>query len=569
MKRVFVGHRGVGKTSLLKRHETYFPNVAHFDLDHEVEKIAKMSVSDYFKNNGEAAFRKLEIKTYEMLRAENRAYVISLGAGFSPGLINQDDEVIFVTRSTDADGRIFLNRPRLNPESSALEESRKRYLERQAGFSDRANQIYFMPEGIEKENTIEKSVLTNWFQISGAYYTIAQSEIVNIESIQEKYSQIELRTDLIKLKTIEELTKAYPTFKWLVSVRDNHQINLNPAIQIDWDVNLKKLSIAPSIYSSHDDEITVGIEKLKSYKGHLKLCPVVENFVDLRLGYAWQQQDSENRSFLPRSSSGKWIWYRKLAKYFQKINFIRNFSFISDQPSAYEWLTLPSVKPKKWAAVLGKPVYFSRTLLQHENYFSAQQTFVTRIDISAEELIANIEWLQKLGLTFAAVTSPLKKTAYQLSADLSTEAKQLKSVNTLMMQPNKISGHNTDLAGFQFLVKDLSIDQSQIAVWGGGGTLEMLKSVLPDANYFSSQTGQLRNMMTEAPNIKLLIWAAPRTTATLFPNENLQIAQVIDLNYVENSMGLEYAAEKNIKYVSGLEMFKQQALKQQEYWSTK
>ena len=42
MKRVLIGHRGVGKTALLERHQTYFPDIEHFDLDQEIEKRKKI-----------------------------------------------------------------------------------------------------------------------------------------------------------------------------------------------------------------------------------------------------------------------------------------------------------------------------------------------------------------------------------------------------------------------------------------------------------------------------------------------------------------------------------------------
>lgn len=573
MKRVFIGHRGVGKTSLLKRHQEYYPDVPHFDLDAEIEKQTGISVQQHFENASETEFRQVEVKIYESIREKNTEYVIALGAGFNVNQIALDDEVVFVTRITDADGRLFLNRPRLNPETTALDESKKRYVERQSLYLARADQIYDLPEGLEDPNDTEKSILTGHFKISDAYYTLSNNEIEKIESLQKHFDHFELRTDLISVARIQELVAKYSHIHWLVSIRTNDSIHFSNPVQIDCDVDFKFLSDAkPQIYSSHDKNIVDGIRKLAEYSGaHLKLCPLTESFDELRMGFEWQQEDPVNRSFLPRSDQGRWIWYRQLGKYWQKINFIRNFSSLLDQPSVYEWLGLPAQKPYAWAAVLGKPVYFSRTPVLHQSYFKAKESFVTRIDLSADDFKNHIQWLNQLGLVYAAVTSPLKEVAYELSTELSPEAKQLRSANTLIIQNEKITGHNTDLAGFQFLMKDfLPTQQDQIAVWGGGGTLSMMKQVLPQAHFYSSQTGHLRDSNAVKPAfVESLIWAAPRSTETQFPPDALQIKEVIDLNYTENSMGLEFAVKNKIKYKSGLEMFKQQAVGQQEYWSKK
>lgn len=43
----------------------------------------------------------------------------------------------------------------------------------------------------------------------------------------------------------------------------------------------------------------------------------------------------------------------------------------------------------------------------------------------------------------------------------------------------------------------------------------------------------------------------------------MEAEKVIDLNYTEDSPGLEYAKNLNIEYESGLKMFKSQATAQQ------
>ncbi|MEQ1723635.1 MAG: shikimate synthase, partial [Pseudobdellovibrio sp.] len=171
------------------------------------------------------------------------------------------------------------------------------------------------------------------------------------------------------------------------------------------------------------------------------------------------------------------------------------------------------------------------------------------------------------GLKYAAVTSPLKETAWSISNKNTPASAELKSANTLYVNGAELFSHNTDLDGFKELTLMIK-PTDKIAIWGGGGTLDMMKRVLPEAHLFSSQTGQLRNTSQIAlAEYDYLIWAAPRSELTQFPSDDLRINAVIDLNYRENSMGLEFAASRKIDYTSGLNMFKLQAEKQRVFWS--
>ena len=48
MKRVLIGHRGVGKSDLLQRHKLYYPEILAFDLDSEIEKFTGKKIADIF-----------------------------------------------------------------------------------------------------------------------------------------------------------------------------------------------------------------------------------------------------------------------------------------------------------------------------------------------------------------------------------------------------------------------------------------------------------------------------------------------------------------------------------------
>jgi shikimate 5-dehydrogenase len=593
LRRVYVGHRGVGKTFLLARSQQYFPEVSHFDLDYEISCSQNRSPSEIFSQSGEAHFRKIEADVFEKIISQNENFVIACGAGFDPALIDSSIEVVFVSRLTDADGRIFLDRPRLNPNLLPLEESRTRFLERHERFLKRADQIYDMPEGIESINQIEKQILTGQVKLSSVIYTVQTRDYQ--KTFTDDYRYFELRNDILTDEQITQFKKNNPLARLMYSVRQDGLIgSLENFEAVDCDIRFASDFQWPGralkVVSSHHGRISEAVDQLTDLKKkfevrgwtdvHFKLCPQVESFEELIAGHEWQAENPDQRSFLPRSEDGRWAWYRLIKSYDQKLNYVKSSSEVADQPTPYEFLTLPPERPAHWGAVLGDPVYFSRSPEQHRAFFSEFGSFFTRIKLSESELPDVIIYLNRLGLKYAAVTSPLKEVLFRISDIQSMEANRLKSANTFIIENKMILVHNTDLDGFMSLKSNLKA-HSKVAVWGGGGTLSMMRSVLPNAHYFSAQSGDLRDFNffdqskttkkivstdIESENYDYLIWAAPRKPDTKWPDSNFKCKTVLDLNYTDFSMGLEYAAKNKLIYISGLDMFKEQARKQQAYW---
>jgi len=64
MKIFLVGFMGCGKTTMGRKLSKYL-DAQLIDLDHEIEKVTGMVISEYFSLHGEAAFRELEKKTLQ------------------------------------------------------------------------------------------------------------------------------------------------------------------------------------------------------------------------------------------------------------------------------------------------------------------------------------------------------------------------------------------------------------------------------------------------------------------------------------------------------------------------
>lgn len=603
MKMILIGHRGTGKSELLERIKSYLPkeSITHkfFDLDREIEFREGKTIAQIFQDQGEEKFRHLEVQVFEDLIRENKNYVIAVGAGFAVQKIPTDISTLWVRRRTDALGRIFLNRPRLNREVSPLEEYLQRLPFRDERYHRHCTEQYIMPEGLDHSNDIEARIFQRDFKNLGGILTLLPDHFLSESALQERIRSFdcdlfELRDDLLSIEQIQKITSLLPPRRVLMSFRKPKtdpwlQEFVRTGVEWDWALELGPCHWGtPTIYSLHkvESHYLETPETLREFLGrfhfsekvHLKLSPLVENFEQLEVCMNWQKEDPAHRSLLPRSASGIWNWVRLYLKGRQKINFFRlDQGSASDQPTLYEWMATP-FQPQQFAAVLGSPVFHSRTPMEHQSYFEKNQTPVFAIDISESEFETALSFLKSLGLRFAAVTSPLKTLAYQFSSKKSQTAKDLHSANTLFLDDQDLwHCHNTDLEGFAAALAKITGEKNTVAVWGGGGTLPVIRKVCPQAFCFSARTGELKReygdenqwtrdeivtMNIEGPRV--LIWAA--TPESEFPPESWKPEFILDLNYREDSLAREYALQAGGQYLDGLMMFKEQARGQREFW---
>lgn len=565
MTKVLVGHRGVGKTTLLNRLRDYFPNLRMGDLDQIIEVQTGQSIASIFATQGEAEFRKLEISTLESV-VDNFDYLV-LGAGFQLQSLPPNLEVIWVRRPTDSLGRIFTNRPRLNSQLSALDEYQERFQAREELYESKANWDYQMPEGRVEPSIIEKSIFDRSLDLSDVIYTLPKRFEHYLDYILgSNLKEIELRDDILSQEQILSLIQQIPDEKILVSFRSGEKSRnllrelrgLGRVFEMDWALENGSAHKEASILSLHErvdqKSLDSSLQRLisSSIKGqHLKLAVEVKNFEELKQGIVWQKADPENRSFLPRSGDGRWAWARLFLKGKQKINFIKIMGGSAlDQPSPYQWLATPS-SPLRFAAVLGDPVFHSWSPETHRKFFASKQIPFWAIRVQEAEWDEAISVLKEIGLVAAAVTSPLKIKAGE--------------VNTLWYDGCKWQKANTDQQGLEALLESVSRSASCV-IWGGGGTLSVLEKALPQAKMFSVRTGKSRTLDDSeiSSDPEVVVWAA--SPEAELPPAQFRPIVVVDLNYREDSRAREFAQVVGAKYISGESMFFAQAHAQQQLW---
>ncbi len=124
--------------------------------------------------------------------------------------------------------------------------------------------------------------------------------------------------------------------------------------------------------------------------------------------------------------------------------------------------------------VIGWPVRHSLSPAIHNAAFGATGLpwVYVPLPVPPGELERALGGLRALGFAGANVTMPHKTEVAEQVSDLSDDARRLRAVNTIVVGPEGLSGHNTDAPGFdRFLRRDAGFDPSGRAavLFGAGG----------------------------------------------------------------------------------------------------
>jgi shikimate kinase len=570
---LIVGHRGTGKTSFLRRLAS-----AHArDLDAELERENSQSVFEIMKNRGEEVCRLMEVALAKrVLETASPQSWLASGAGLRLDDVQPGVDVLWVRRDTDRDGRVFLDRPRLDPQTDPLAEFRERAKRREGLYGKWATREYTMPEGLSGPEALEERIVRGDLGGTGGAVTLTPRHRRNL--MQLGADRYELRDDLLDADEIRAHFGKIPEERILYSVRKSKTLPSEAqdgSCWIDWGLEAgypEREDVVRwadrLILSSHGTlkEALLDFRLFSKHQVRLKLSPWIESFEDLKAGHLWWSQDPERRAFLPRSAEGRWSWYRLWMKGRAFLNFWREgLGSAPDQPTLWHWLATPD-RPERFAAVLGSPVHHSWTPVEHREFFASTGLPVWAIDVREGEWSKAFPFLEELGLRFAAVTSPLKGRAFRASTP-TARAAELGSVNTLAWhRDGEWKGDNTDLAGLKEAAADLP--EGSVAIWGGGGTLPVVGKIWPGASAYSSRAGHVRQGSSPLPGSPtVVVWAAPRSADLIWPPSDWKPAVVFDLNYKEDSPGREYALKIGAAYRSGEAMFRAQARAQREFWA--
>lgn len=595
MTSFLIGQRGTGKSHLLK---VLGEGV---DLDQWIAEKEARDLGDIFKalleSHGEQAFRDLEMTSLAELLKKSSPSLVSLGAGFPLEQLSPQDEKVWVRRSSDRRGRIFLDRPRLNPELSALEEYELRFQRREPIYADQADWVLEVPEGQHLAPGILRRLFKAGqgeagFKPHSGIWTLRTGDSERFAFFDKRvkswgFQYFEMRTDLLHEKEFHFWAQHLAKDKVLLSYRNEGTGDLRQFFNsgphffdIDWalELGVPPLDLGITSLSLHSEDGTPLESSLRRLDDcavnfpqcHLKWSPFLRSWGELDRALKWQSKDPKRRSLLPRSTDGRWGWVRQILKDRQKLHFVCEFKTEGrfDQPSLLEWLQ--NNGGLEFAAILGSPVEHSWTPAEQSEFFGSHGGFsVFRVRIDDDEWSDAWPVLNRCGLRAAAVTSPLKKRAMEVCDHPSPQAQAYGAVNTLIRQGEIWEGTNTDACGLekQLRAEGLLEWSGPVLVWGGGGTLDLLRRLFPQAEFYSVRTQEPREGSTFQVRLGplMLVWAAGARDAS--PRFPCAPEVVLDLNYREDSAAREFALSTGARYISGEGMFRAQAQAQRDFWS--
>jgi len=125
--------------------------------------------------------------------------------------------------------------------------------------------------------------------------------------------------------------------------------------------------------------------------------------------------------------------------------------------------------------VIGNPVKHSLSPKLHNHWIKKNnidavydKKQINEIDI--KEIISEVRNGKINGIN---VTVPFKQSVIPFIDELSYEANQVQSVNTIYKENNKILGHNTDISGFELAIREKGYDikNKKLFILGAGGVV--------------------------------------------------------------------------------------------------
>ena len=165
--------------------------------------------------------------------------------------------------------------------------------------------------------------------------------------------------------------------------------------------------------------------------------------------------------------------------------------------------------------VIGNPIEHSLSPLLH-NYWIKNN----RIDAIYEKQKLNEDQLEHLisqvkdeKINGINVTVPFKKAIIPYLDELSIEAQSTQSVNTIYLNDNKVTGHNTDIEGFQISIEksEYNLNNKEVLILGAGGVVPsiifaLIKMKVSKIKISNRTKEKVENLKKLFKNIEIIEW---------------------------------------------------------------
>ena len=165
--------------------------------------------------------------------------------------------------------------------------------------------------------------------------------------------------------------------------------------------------------------------------------------------------------------------------------------------------------------VIGNPIEHSLSPILHNFWIknNSIDAIYEKQKLNENQLGEFISQIREKKINGINVTIPFKKSVIPYLDELSIEAQNTQSVNTIYFKENKIIGHNTDIVGFETSVKKSKYDltNKEVFILGAGGVvpsiifalIKMRVSKIIVSNRTKEKTDNLKNLFQ---NIETVDW---------------------------------------------------------------
>ena len=165
--------------------------------------------------------------------------------------------------------------------------------------------------------------------------------------------------------------------------------------------------------------------------------------------------------------------------------------------------------------VIGNPIEHSLSPLLHNYWIKSNdiEAIYEKQKLDKSELEQLVVQIKKKKVDGVNVTVPFKKTILPFLDELSIEAQNTQSVNTLYLKDNKVIGHNTDIIGFEASIEksNYNVFNKEVLILGAGGVVPSIIFALNKMKVskikISNRTKEkAENLKKVFKNIELIEW---------------------------------------------------------------
>ena len=125
--------------------------------------------------------------------------------------------------------------------------------------------------------------------------------------------------------------------------------------------------------------------------------------------------------------------------------------------------------------VIGNPIEHSLSPKLHNYWFKKNNinAVYDKKQIEEQNIKEIISEMRNGKIDGINITVPFKQLIIPFVDELSSEAKESQSVNTIFKENNKVLGHNTDISGFELAIrkKGYNIKDKKVFILGAGGVV--------------------------------------------------------------------------------------------------